>query len=78
MVFRSKATAKENAVKVKAQNRSCFTAIPSGVSRTRLAQKLRAIFLQRSLMYFDTQTKISKVTCCLVEVFGKLAYFYSF
>lgn len=44
VVFRSKTTAKGNVVKVKAQNRSYFTAIPYGVSRTRLTQKLRAIF----------------------------------
>lgn len=44
MMFRSKMAATGNTVKVKAQNRSCFTAIPSGASRTRLAQKLCAIF----------------------------------
>lgn len=50
-VFRSKITAQGSTVKVRAQNRSCFTATPSGVSRTG-SHKTCVWFSQRSLVYF--------------------------
>lgn len=50
-MFRSKTAAKGKTAKVKAQNRSCFTAILSGESRTHLAHKLCAIFLQKKFRY---------------------------